>query len=128
VIRVCDIAGLPAGAAVRVEPAGHPAISVFNVDGEYLAVDDTCTHQDASLADGWLDGDTVECPLHATCFSLRTGLPLGPPAKLPVAVHPVTVSDGVIYVVPPAGTTGEGVGQSGNSAVGAEAGPPIPEA
>jgi 3-phenylpropionate/trans-cinnamate dioxygenase ferredoxin subunit len=128
VIRVCDIAGLPVGEAVRVEAAGRPAISVFNVDGEFLAVDDTCTHQDASLAEGWLEGDTVECPLHATCFSLRSGRPLGPPAKLPVAVHPVVVADGVIYVVPATGTTGDPLGEAGTSAVGAEAGPAIPEA
>jgi 3-phenylpropionate/trans-cinnamate dioxygenase ferredoxin component len=87
---------LPLGEAVRVE-ADVP-IAVFNVDGEILAIDDTCTHQDASLADGWLEGCTIECPLHAACFDLRTGMPSGPPAKMPVRTHEVVVEDGLVYV------------------------------
>ena len=59
------------GEAVRVDT--DPPIAVFNEDGEFFAIDDTCTHQDASLADGWLEGCAVECPLHASCFDLRTG-------------------------------------------------------
>jgi 3-phenylpropionate/trans-cinnamate dioxygenase ferredoxin subunit len=82
------------------------AIAVFNVDGEYYAVDDTCTHQDASLADGWLEGCTIECPLHASCFDLRTGRPSGPPAKLPVRTHLVTITEGIVFVHP--GVAAEG--------------------
>jgi 3-phenylpropionate/trans-cinnamate dioxygenase ferredoxin subunit len=90
---------VPLGEAVRIEPGGeYGAIAVFNVDGEFLAIDDTCTHQDASLADGWVEGCTVECPLHAACFDLRTGMPSGPPAKMPVRTHEVVVADGLVYV------------------------------
>lgn len=95
-IPVCAVDDLPAGEAVRVE-ADVP-IAVFNVDGAFYAIDDTCTHQDASLADGWLEGRTVECPLHASCFDLRTGAPTGPPAKKPVRTHEVVVQDGHVYV------------------------------
>jgi 3-phenylpropionate/trans-cinnamate dioxygenase ferredoxin subunit len=97
-IPVCAVADIPEGSAVRVENGTAP-IAVFNADGELYAIDDTCTHQDASLADGWLDGCTVECPLHASCFDLRTGKPTGPPAKLPVRTHDVVVRDGQVYVV-----------------------------
>lgn len=95
-VRVCTVDALPVGEAVRI--VAHAPIAVFNADGTYYAVDDTCTHQDASLADGWLEGCQVECPLHASAFDLRTGLPTGPPAKRPVRTYPVTVDDGVIYV------------------------------
>jgi 3-phenylpropionate/trans-cinnamate dioxygenase ferredoxin subunit len=95
-VPVCRIEELPPGEAVRVE-ADVP-LAVFNVDGELFAIDDTCTHQDASLADGWLDGCTVECPLHASCFDLRTGKPSGPPAKESVRTHLVAVHDGMIYI------------------------------
>jgi 3-phenylpropionate/trans-cinnamate dioxygenase ferredoxin subunit len=95
-IPVCALADLPDGEAVRVET--DVPIAVFNVGGTFYAIDDTCTHQDASLADGWLEGCTVECPLHASCFDLRTGLPSGPPAKRPVRTHQVVVSDGVVHV------------------------------
>jgi 3-phenylpropionate/trans-cinnamate dioxygenase ferredoxin component len=97
-IPVCPTIALPHGEAIRVE-ADEP-IAVFNVDGEFYAIDDTCTHQDASLADGWLDGCAIECPLHASCFDLRTGLVSGPPAKVPVRTHRVTVEDGVVHVHP----------------------------
>jgi len=78
--------------------AGDVPIAVFNADGTYYAIDDTCTHQDASLADGWLDGCLVECPLHSSVFDLRTGLPTSPPAKRAVRTHRVTVEDGTIVV------------------------------
>ena len=87
-ILVCAQGEIADGSAVRVENGDRP-IAVFNVDGELFAIDDTCTHQDASLADGWLDGCTVECPLHASCFDLRTGKPTGPPAKVAVRTHGV---------------------------------------
>jgi 3-phenylpropionate/trans-cinnamate dioxygenase ferredoxin subunit len=95
-ILVCPIDDLPPGTALRVE--ADPPIAVFNADGELYAVDDTCTHQDASLADGWLEGCQIECPLHASCFDLRTGKPSGPPAKRPLRTYPVTVADGMIQV------------------------------
>ena len=95
-ITICATTSLPPGEAVRV-PA-DPPIAVFNVDGEFFAIDDTCTHQDASLADGWLDGCAIECPLHASCFDLRTGKPTGPPAKVAVRTHEVVVADGMVQV------------------------------
>jgi 3-phenylpropionate/trans-cinnamate dioxygenase ferredoxin component len=103
-IPVCALADIRPGEAVRL--AGDVPISVFNVDGELYAIDDTCTHQDASLADGWIEDCTVECPLHASCFDLRTGKPTGPPAKVPVRTHRVVIQDGHVYVdaVVPAGT------------------------
>ena len=94
---VCALEDLPVGEAARLVADGV-AIAVFNAEGTLYAIDDTCTHQDASLADGWLEGCLVECPLHASCFDLRTGRPSGPPAKVPVRTHEVVVSDGHIYV------------------------------
>jgi 3-phenylpropionate/trans-cinnamate dioxygenase ferredoxin component len=102
VIKVCEVADLPPGEGIRVEQPSwaSDAIAVFNVDGEFLAIDDTCTHQDASLADGFLEGCAVECPLHASCFDLRSGAPTGPPAKVGVRTHRTQIHDGVVYLVP----------------------------
>ena len=97
-IRVCAVDELPDGEALRIV-AGVP-ISVWNVAGTYYAVDDTCTHQEASLADGYLEGCAVECPLHASLFDLRTGQVSGPPARDPVRTHAVVVQDGAVYVTP----------------------------
>lgn len=95
-IPVCRLEDLPVGESVRV--ATTPAVAVFNADGELYAIDDTCTHQDASLSEGWLEGCLVECPLHAASFDLRTGQPTCLPARRPVRTHRVTVDDGIIHV------------------------------
>ncbi len=95
-IQVCPVGDVPEGEAVRID--ADPPIAVFKVDGQLYAIDDTCTHQDASLADGWVEGCLVECPLHASCFDLRTGEVTGPPAKRPVRTNQVEVVDGMVVV------------------------------
>ena len=86
------------GEALRVDSV-VPPIAVFRTeDGDVFAIDDTCTHQDASLADGWLEGCQVECPLHASRYDLRTGEVDVPPAKRPVRTHQVTITDGDVWV------------------------------
>jgi 3-phenylpropionate/trans-cinnamate dioxygenase ferredoxin subunit len=99
VIVVCPLASLAPGAALRVD--AEPPIAVFRTDdGDLYAIDDTCTHQDASLADGWLEGCEVECPLHSSRFDLRTGRVDQPPAKIAVRTHRVIVDDGTVFVEP----------------------------
>jgi 3-phenylpropionate/trans-cinnamate dioxygenase ferredoxin component len=96
-LLVCPLAALPRGDARRVDVT--PPIAVFHTEeGELFALDDTCTHQDASLADGWVEGCEVECPLHASKFDLRTGAVDAPPAKRPVRSHRVVVQDDSIFV------------------------------
>ncbi|HEY2058991.1 bifunctional 3-phenylpropionate/cinnamic acid dioxygenase ferredoxin subunit [Amycolatopsis sp. NBC_01480] len=94
--RACTVDELPPGESVRI--AGPEPIAVFNADGELYAIDDTCSHQDASLSEGWLEGCFVECPLHAALFDLRTGMPSCLPAKKPVRTYSVLVEEGVVYV------------------------------
>ncbi|WP_232662828.1 bifunctional 3-phenylpropionate/cinnamic acid dioxygenase ferredoxin subunit [Pseudonocardia sp. TRM90224] len=97
-IHVCALADMPRGSARRLPLV--PPVSVFHTsDGEFYAIDDTCTHQDASLADGWLEGCEVECPLHAAIFDLRTGEPDGLLARKPVRTHRVLVEADSVYLV-----------------------------
>ena len=105
-IRVCPLTDIPPGEAARV--LAHVPVAVFNDDGELYAIDDTCTHQDASLSEGWLEDGVVECPLHASCFDLRTGAVSGPPAKRPVRTYPVVVEGGDVYVDAPAAADAQG--------------------
>ncbi|GAA4909197.1 bifunctional 3-phenylpropionate/cinnamic acid dioxygenase ferredoxin subunit [Streptomonospora salina] len=96
-IYACHLDDLPQGESLRVM-ADDP-IALFNADGEIYAVDDTCTHQNASLSEGWLEGCHIECPLHEAAFDLRTGQPTCLPAKRPVRTYAVTVDDdGGVYV------------------------------
>ena len=99
-VRVGQLADLPQGEALRVTQVTPPVAVFHTEEGEFFAIDDTCTHQDASLADGWLEGCEVECPLHASRFDLRTGGVDAPPAKVGVRTHAVTVTDGEIWLTP----------------------------
>ncbi len=93
--RVCKKSEVAPGEVKRIE---NPAIAVFNVEGTLFAISDTCTHAEASLSEGRVDGETVECPLHGACFDLRTGEALTPPAVEPAQTFPVIVREDEIYV------------------------------
>ncbi|MBF6258379.1 bifunctional 3-phenylpropionate/cinnamic acid dioxygenase ferredoxin subunit [Nocardia farcinica] len=96
-IQVCEVDKLTPGEAVQVPTS--PPIAVFNVDGEFFATADTCSHDDSSLADGYIDGDQVECAWHFAKFCLRTGRVLTPPATRDIATYEVRVQDDVVYVM-----------------------------
>ncbi|MGD9995674.1 MAG: bifunctional 3-phenylpropionate/cinnamic acid dioxygenase ferredoxin subunit [Ilumatobacteraceae bacterium] len=97
-IRACDSDALADGEAVVVERDDGPPVAVFRVDHEFFAVDDTCTHDNYSLADGYIDGPIVECPLHMAKFDVRTGKVLCLPATRDLAAYPVKVEAGVVFV------------------------------
>jgi 3-phenylpropionate/trans-cinnamate dioxygenase ferredoxin subunit len=98
-VEVGRIEDLPPGEALRAV-IGDVPVAVFNVLGTLHCVDDTCTHELASLSDGDIDIErgTVECPLHGSAFDLRTGDAVSLPAVEPVRVHHVEVADGMIRV------------------------------
>lgn len=96
-LRVCAVGDLPPGEAMKVET--DPPVAVFNVDGEFFATDDTCTHEESSLADGYIDGDQVECSFHFAKFCIRTGAALSFPAVTPLKTLSVVVDDGEVYLV-----------------------------
>ncbi len=95
-IRVCGLAELAPGAAIRVD--GANPIAVFRAGDEVFAIDDTCTHAQSSLAEGYLEGETVECAFHSARFCLRTGKVLAPPAPRPVRTYPVKIEGGAVFV------------------------------
>lgn len=64
-------------------------IALYGVDGEYFATSDICTHGNAALSQGYLDGFLIECPLHQGLFDIRTGAVKGPPCSKPIASYPV---------------------------------------
>jgi 3-phenylpropionate/trans-cinnamate dioxygenase ferredoxin component len=73
-------------------------IAVFNVDGDYYAIEDVCTHDGGILTGGEVMGDEVICPRHGARFSIKTGEVLGPPAYEPVPIFAVRVEDGMVQV------------------------------
>jgi nitrite reductase/ring-hydroxylating ferredoxin subunit len=97
-VRAGRAEDLPPGEARRIE-GDHPPVAVYNVDGEFFALDDTCTHERFALTEGWIDGDVVECALHMAKYCIRTGKALCLPAPRDLAAHTVEVVDGDIWVL-----------------------------
>jgi 3-phenylpropionate/trans-cinnamate dioxygenase ferredoxin component len=96
-IRACSVDELDEGAAIRLDC--EPPIAVFRTATGYYAIDDTCSHAKASLSEGYLEDDVIECPVHMAGFCLRTGRPMGPPATKPVSTYPVTIDAGNIHIL-----------------------------
>ena len=96
-VRAASRGDLPEGEVLGVDVAGR-SIALYDVDGNIFATDNICTHAYARLSDGWLDGDFIECPLHAARFDVRTGKVLDPPATEDLKTYPVRVVDGEIQI------------------------------
>ena len=94
---VCALNEIQAGTMLPIE-IGEMHIAVYNVDGEYFATDNVCTHGFALLTDGCLDGDSVECALHGGCFNIRTGKALCEPVDVDLRTFPTRLVDGRVEV------------------------------
>ena len=75
----------------RFELDGRPPIAVYNLGGDYFATDDTCTHGEASLAEGDIEGDEIFCPFHMGAFNIRTGEATVPPCMKPLNSYLVRI-------------------------------------
>ncbi|WP_067670858.1 non-heme iron oxygenase ferredoxin subunit [Nocardia miyunensis] len=73
---------------------------LHDTDGTFWALNDTCTHQVASLAEGWVEDGTVECPIHASRFCLKSGRVSGLPATRGAVCHRVEVRGEDIWLFP----------------------------
>ncbi len=98
VIDCGPAAALQPGAMRRVEVPGRAPLALYNIDGEYLATDDNCTHKWASLASGWLEGDKVVCPWHGGAYDVRSGRAVAPPCVTPLQTWPVAEQGGRLLV------------------------------
>ncbi|WP_298132224.1 bifunctional 3-phenylpropionate/cinnamic acid dioxygenase ferredoxin subunit [Micropruina sp.] len=97
-LRICSLSELVEDEGVRFDTVTPPIAVFLTSAGEVYAIDDTCTHQDASLAEGWVEDCRVECPLHASTFSLLTGDVDSPPARRGVRAHRIEVVGDDVYV------------------------------
>ena|SRR3989344_6302619 len=64
-------------------------IALFNLNGKFFALDNACTHQNAPLSEGTVDGDKITCPLHASQFEIKTGKVSGKPATIDAVSYKV---------------------------------------
>jgi len=99
VLFACLVTDVSESEPVRVTFPDRGPIGIFRVDGAVFALDDTCSHGQASLCDGFVEDGKVECPYHLAQFDIRTGDALTMPATEPVRSYPVEIDDGRVYVV-----------------------------
>ena len=95
--KVGSTTDIAPGESIAVEVEGQ-RIAVFNVNGVFYAIGDTCTHRGGPLSQGKVNGATVTCPWHGAKFDIRTGSVLSPPAPAGVASYKVVIEGGEIKI------------------------------
>lgn len=94
--RIASVADVPVGEG-RVVEVGERLVALFNVEGTFYALDNTCPHRGGPLGEGDLDGPVVTCPWHAWRWDVRSGVNVNNPA-VKVASLPVTVEGRDVFV------------------------------
>lgn len=89
-IPVALVSEIPEGQMLAVSVNGD-TVCLYNLQGTIHATQNVCTHAEASLAEGYIDGDCIECPLHQALFDIRTGKAKSAPATVDLRVYAVAV-------------------------------------
>ena len=96
-VRACAVSDLKDDGAISVVLNGDE-IAIVKTGDEVFAIRDWCSHAAVPLSEGEVDGYTIECWLHGSCFDLRTGRPTAMPATVPVPVYPVKIEGDDVLV------------------------------
>ncbi|MDT7838628.1 non-heme iron oxygenase ferredoxin subunit [Aquabacterium sp. OR-4] len=94
---VLAAADLPTDDVIGLDVAGRD-IALYTVGDAVYATDNLCSHGNARLCDGFLDGHEIECPLHQGKFDVRTGAPSCAPVTEPVTSYPVRIENGRVWL------------------------------
>ena len=96
-VDVDAVSSLPEG-SIRLVDVDGTEVAVFNVGGQYCAIQDVCTHDGGTLAEGEVEGFEIECPRHGARFDLRTGKVTAPPAYEDVTLYAVRIHNDRVQV------------------------------
>lgn len=96
--RIFALADLAPDSVVAIDTLAHGRVALYRTGSGLYATQDLCTHGNASLADGFLEGDEIECPLHAGRFCVRTGQATEAPADVPLRTFRLSTADGEIFI------------------------------
>ncbi len=89
-VEVADSDAVKPG-EIKGTKVGDADIAIYNIDGTFYATSNVCSHAFAHLSDGFLDGDVIECPLHAAAFDVKTGKAVCAPADEDIKSYPARV-------------------------------------
>jgi nitrite reductase/ring-hydroxylating ferredoxin subunit len=95
--RLIETSAVPDGEARAIKVAGIEPIAVFNIGGQFYATQDTCSHARASLAEGFIEGHEVSCPVHDGRFDVRDGKPLCFPVTEPIKAFATELREGAVW-------------------------------
>jgi nitrite reductase/ring-hydroxylating ferredoxin subunit len=99
--QVANAADVPEDGTLVVRLRGQP-VCLYNFGGRIYATHDTCTHENASLGDGFILDGKIECPLHQGMFDIATGKALTAPCTVDLKVYPIKVENGKVLLAEPA--------------------------
>ncbi len=99
-VKVAKISEVPPGTRKLVD-FEEVTVALFNLDGQFYCIEDVCTHDGGPVAEGELDGFSIECPRHGALFDIRDGAVLSMPAVTPVPTYEVKVEGDDIFVESP---------------------------
>lgn len=97
-VKVAQVGEIVPGTFKTIEIEGE-LIAVFNINGEFYAIQDVCTHDGGILTGGTVRGYIIECPRHGAQFDIKTGTVLRMPAVEPIQTYPVKVEGSEIFVL-----------------------------
>lgn len=95
---LCRVEDVPADEPLRVVLADDHAVAVYRWEGSFYCTDDLCSHGEASLAEGYVEGGQVFCPFHMGSFCISTGEARAAPCSEPIRAYAVTEQDGVLFI------------------------------
>lgn len=96
-VKVARAEDVPDAGTLPVEVTSEP-VCLYRLGDKIYATHDVCTHGQASLADGFVEGEEIECPLHQGRFHIPTGKAVGVPCTEDIRTYAVRVEDGNIFV------------------------------
>ena len=100
-IFLCALSSVEPDLPLLVTLADGRSLALFKAEGVIFATDDRCTHGDASLSEGYVEGFEVECPFHQGRFDIRTGVPTAAPCIVALKTHRVLVRGESVYLLDP---------------------------
>ncbi|WP_285734142.1 non-heme iron oxygenase ferredoxin subunit [Nocardiopsis sp. ATB16-24] len=97
-VKVAELGEIPEEGVLGIETDDETPIALVRTEGEVYALRDVCSHAEVRLSEGEVEDGTIECWLHGSCFDLRSGAPLNPPATQPVPTYDVKIDGDDVLV------------------------------
>lgn len=97
-VKVAELDEIPEEGVLGIETDDETPIALVRTEGEVYALRDVCSHAEVRLSEGEVEDGTIECWLHGSCFDLRSGAPVNPPATQPVPTYDVKIDGDDVLV------------------------------